>query len=586
MKTNSFIIAGILCFGLASTSCNRLKDGKYHLELLTTNDIHATWFDSSYVGGNIQKSIFAINHYVDSVRKAAGEENVLLVDGGDCLQGDNAAYYYNYVDTLSPHIFPRLVSYMKYDAIAVGNHDIETGHRVYDRVTKELAKDGIPFLAGNAIRNDNGKPYFQTYKIFKRGGLKVAVLGYTNPNIKAWLSEKLWKGMTFSSLLPLVQNDVNRVRKTERPDVVVTVMHSGVGKGDGSLLESQALDLYNSLKGVDFLVCAHDHSALILQRDSICLINSGSHSKNLGHGVIDVTVKNGKIISKTLSANLIPVKAEMADTAMRNAFRKDFEKVRKFTLRPIGELKADLLTRDAYKGMCNYMNLLHTISLSCPPAQISFAAPLTYNDKINKGTLVYNDLFKLYPFENQLFIIKMTGKEIKGCLEFAYNTQINTITSPTEHILKISNKENKRYNQVGWSFDNRPYNFDSAGGINYTVNVTAPFGKRIEIQSLANGNPFYSDSTYYVAMTSYRASGGGNILREGAGIDTDKINDRLVESYPEIRLLIYDYIKKNRIIDPEIIGNPARIGKWKFIPEDIADKALQRDMNLLFTNPK
>ncbi|MBQ5416216.1 MAG: bifunctional metallophosphatase/5'-nucleotidase, partial [Bacteroidales bacterium] len=196
MKIN--IIAAMAAASLLA-SCSGVKDGQHVLHILSTNDVHGAWFDSTYVGGGTQRSLFAVNYYVDSVRNAAGAENVILLDAGDCLQGDNASYYYNYVDTDTPHLFPRLVSYMGYDAITVGNHDIEAGHPVYDRVAADLAKAGIPFLGGNAIRTDNGEPYFPLYKTFERAGLKVLVLGYTNANNKAWMNENLWSGMTFES---------------------------------------------------------------------------------------------------------------------------------------------------------------------------------------------------------------------------------------------------------------------------------------------------------------------------------------------------------------------------------------------------
>ena len=120
------------------------RDGDYVIQLLTTNDVHGTYFDSTYVGDGVRPSLCAVKTVVDSVRAVAGADNVVFVDAGDILQGDNAAYYFNYVDTLSPHIYPRIASYMGYDAVTVGNHDIETGHRVYDRVARELESHGIP----------------------------------------------------------------------------------------------------------------------------------------------------------------------------------------------------------------------------------------------------------------------------------------------------------------------------------------------------------------------------------------------------------------------------------------------------------
>jgi len=578
MKTRFLIFSLII----AAVSCSGPKDGVHKLHILTTNDVHSTWFDSTYTGDGVKKSLYAMNYYIDSVRLADGAENVLLVDAGDCLQGDNAAYYFNYVDTVTPHLYPRLVEYMKYDAVAVGNHDIETGHPVYDRVTRDLKDFGVPFLGANAIRNDNGRPYFPSYTVVKRAGLKVAILGYTNANMKAWLTESLWSGMHFVKIADIIQDDVDMVRAKTKPDVMVVLVHSGSGLGDGKILENEALDLFNSVKGVDVLVNGHDHRPYTEARDSICLLNSGSHSRFVGHGIVTVNVEKGKVASKTYETGLIAVDAAKADPAMREHFKNDFEAVKAFTLKEIGVLNTELRTRDSYKGMCDYMNLIHTVSLGCSPAEISFAAPLTYNGIVKAGILKYNDLFTIYPFENQLFVVKMTGAQIKNYLEYSYGTWIKTMKSPLDHILNIRNTDDPRTQQKGWSFVARSYNFDSAAGIIYEVDVTKPEGERVIIKCMANGAEFDMNRTYNVAMTSYRASGGGMLMHEGAGIDTDKIDELVVERYPEIRNLIYDYLMKNGSIDPETIGDKSVIGEWKFVPEKMAVKALDRDMALLF----
>lgn len=578
MKTSTTIAAAAL---LAAACSPVPKEGDYSLRILTTNDLHGCFFDSTYVGDGIKNSLYSVNYYVDSVRNAAGADNVILLDAGDFLQGDNAAYYFNYVDTSTTHIFSRLAAAMKYDVVVGGNHDIETGHAVYDRVAKELKDAGVAFLAGNAVRNDNGKRYFQQYWVLNKNGLKVLVLGYNNANIKAWLSESLWSGMHFESLIPLVQNDVDRLKAKIKPDVVIAAVHSGVGDGDGKVLESQGLDLFNSLKGVDVLVCAHDHRPIVKEKDGIILINSGSHARNLGFGVVDLSFKDDKLVSKKLSADLIPVRADKADAELREMFHSDYAAVKKFTLKEIGELKVDLDTRDSFGGMSDYLNLIHTLCLSSEPAEISIAAPLTYNGHIKAGTLVYNDLFTIYPFENQLFIINMTGDEIKRYLESSYELWIQTVSSRDEQVLRIAPRDDTRTGQKGWSFTEATYNFDSAAGINYTVDVTRAFGSRISISSMADGSDFDPGKSYKVAMTSYRASGGGGLL-SSIGVDTDKIEERVVMKYPEIRNILYDYLDKHGSIDPEIIGDPSVIGSWSFVPEELADPAIERDLKLLF----
>ena len=576
MRLNSFFLLPVL---FSAAACGP-RDGEYTIHLFTTNDVHGTYFDSTYVSERTRPSLMAVSHYVDSVRAASGEENVIFIDAGDCLQGDNAAYYYNYVDTVSRHLYARIAEYMGYDAIVAGNHDIETGHNVYDRIMREM---DVPFLAANAVRTDNGRPYFQDYVIVRRHGLKIAILGFTNPGIPGWLSEELWSGMEFRSLLPYVQEYVDKVISEERPDVVVAAVHSGTGNGDGSMLESQGLDLFRTLRGVDFLVCSHDHRPYVAQNDSICLINSGSHCRNIGHGTVRITVKGGKCAARSLSAELIPVRKEAVDAEMEALFRKDYDAVRAFTLKPVGELDTELLTRDAYRGMCPYMDLLHTVSLSVPEADISFAAPLTFNGRVGAGTILYNDLFTIYPFENQLFVVRMTGKEIKDYLEYSYDTWINTVDDEKDgHLLKIVREPDPRTGQDRWSFVGRAYNFDSAGGLVYTVDVTMPAGSRVSVKSLADGSPFSEDAEYNVAMTSYRASGGGRLMEEGAGIDAAEVETRIVARYPEIRELVYGYILENGGIYAEKIKAPAVTGGWSFIPESISGPMLERDMALLF----
>ncbi|MBQ3381753.1 MAG: bifunctional metallophosphatase/5'-nucleotidase [Bacteroidales bacterium] len=577
----------------SALACNKIKDGDYTLHVLTTNDVHGTWFDSTYTDGNQKKSLMAISQVVNRFRDSVGAENVILIDAGDCLQGDNAPYYFNYVDTVSPHLFPRLLEYMKYDAVAVGNHDIETGHDVFDRVASQMEEKGIPFLGGNAIKDscpvseEDGEKtgysfedrYFPVYKIVERGGLKVAILGYSNPNMKAWLDESVFSGIHFVSLIPLVQQDVDKVIQKEKPQVVIVAIHSGTGDGKGNSYESQGLDLLNSLTGVDFVVCSHDHRPYTAQTDSICLINSGSHSKNVGHGTITLKVKKGKVVEKKLSAENIESDLTDVDTVMRNMFRPEFLKVKEFTLTEVGTLDKDMATRDSYRGMSYYMNLIHTVGLASSGAEISIAAPLTYNRTIKAGSLVYNDLFTIYPFENQMFVITMSGRELKDYLEASYDKWI--MADSTGHLLKIQLREDPRNNQEVWSFVNRSYNFDSAAGIYYSVDITMPRGERVKILSMADGTPFDMDKTYKVAMTSYRASGGGGLLDE-IGIETDRIDERIVAKFPEYRDVIYRYLQKHKQIKAKDVSNRNIIGGWEFIPHLKAKKLLDQDMKLLF----
>lgn len=561
-----------------ASCCVRPSDGEHVLHIYTTNDIHGCYFDSLYVGDATRPSLMAVSELVNEARAEYGEERVILVDAGDFLQGDNAAYFYNFVETGEKHVYARMAEYMDYDAVVVGNHDVETGHAVYDRISRTMK---VPFLAANAVKTKGGGSWFDEYALLRRDGLKVLVLGCTNANIKGWLSPKIWEGMRFESLLPFVQEELDKVVGRTSPDVVIVAVHSGSGPGDGSVLESQGRDLLYSLKGVDVIVCAHDHSPYVEIRDSCVLINSGSHCRYVGHGIVTVEVEDGKVVGRKVSGETIPVDKTKVDTVMEAKFRPDYEAVKAFTTQRVGSLAMPLRTRDAYRGMSDYVNLIHTVCLGQDSVQVSIAAPLTFDGTVEAGELIYRDLFTIYPFENQLFIVRMTGDEIRRLLEYAYDRWICT-PGRDGHVLRIVKRPDPRTGTDRWSFVYRPYNFDSAAGLVYTVDVTKPCGERVAISSLADGSPFDGDAWYNVGMTSFRACGGGHGMSEGAGIDTDKIDERIVDRRPEIRELIYDFLKENPELTPELVSDRSVLGNWSFVPALTAGPAIENDLKLLF----
>ena len=547
------------------------------LHIVTTGDVHGSYFNRSYIGDSPRVSLMSVKWYVDSLRTAVGDENVLLLDAGDCLQGDNASYYFNYVATDKPHIYPRLVKYMGYDVCTVGNHDIETGHAVYDKVNAELRELGIRWLAGNAFRDDGEGTYFPEYQLIEKGGRRILVIGYNNANIDGWLSPDLWSGMRHSSLVPLVRKRVKTLRRQLKPDAVVVVVHSGTGKGDGKSIESQGLDILKRARGIDVLVCAHDHqpACISVRRGKTWLINGGARCTNVGHAVL--LFEKGRL--KARKGEIVRMDREKVDEAMVQAFRPEFEAVQAFTVQPVGKLDIPLETRDAYSGMCPYIDMLHTVQLAASGARVSLAAPLTFDGHVSAGQLVYNDMFTIYPYENQLYTLELKGSEIKSLLEFSYDRWIRLEDG---HVLYIKDSPDARTGAVKWSFVNRSYNFDSAAGIDYTVDVTKPAGERVCISSMADGAPFDENAVYTVAMTSYRANGGGDLLTEGAGIPRDRLQERIKARYPEIRDLIYKFIISYDSVGPFQISDREVLGSWSFVPEELVEPLLRQDIDLVF----
>ena len=581
MKITPIIAAAA---ALAVSACSTLKDGEYNLSVVSTGDGHGYWFAKPIEdGGRARGSLMAQSAFVNGIRESKGADNVILVDAGDNFFGNGAPFYYNYVDTTSAHLYPRLASYMGYDAVVAGHSDFESGHRVYDRVAKEMRKEGVPFLAGNALSDKSGKPYFPAYSIIRKGGVKVAVLGYTNADNASLMDGSSVSGLRFESLLPLVQEDVDKVRSKEKPQVVIVVAHTSMGKGDGQNLEKQGLDLFKSLRGVDVVIAGHDHSNKVMNADSVVVLDCGRAGQDAGVTDIKLVVKGGKVVSRTLDARTASIKSEEYDTAMEKAFQSDYDKVHDFMTSTVGEIKKDLVSREFYYKQCDYMNFLHALAFSACPVDISLSATLLIDGKVPAGEVRYQDIRKVYPYENKLVALRLTGAEIKKYLEASYDAWINTVADPSDgsHVLKIKQSKDYSTGKMAWKLAKSPANFDSAAGINYTVDVTKPYGSRITITGMADGRAFELDKEYTAAITTYRSVGSGGLLKAAGLTDAKSVEDRIVYRGPEFRTILYEYFKKNDSVDPAVIGNPKVIGSWKFIPES-APAAIKADVELLY----
>lgn len=204
------------------------------------------------------------------------------------------------------------------------------------------------------------------------------------------------------------------------------------------------------------------------------------------------------------------------------------------------------------------------------------AAPLSYDTRIEEGDVYVYDMFNLYKYENMLYTMRLSGKEIHDVLEMSYALWTNRMASPDDHILLFRGKPREGAADRA-SFKNFSFNFDSAAGIVYTVDVTKPEGQKVTIHSMADGTPFDMDKMYAVALNSYRGNGGGELLTKGAGIPQDKLKERIIRSTDkDLRYYLMQYIERKKVIEPRALG------QWKFVPEEWAAPASKRDYEFLF----
>lgn len=551
------------------------------ITLIETTDVHGNFFPTNYITrSEWPGSLARVATYVDSLRAADGSDHVILLDNGDLLQGQPTVYYYNFIDTLAPHVGAEIHRYMRYDASTLGNHDIETGHAVYDRF---IAQTPEPVLGANITVNATGRPYTTPYIIIERLGRRIAVLGMITPAIPAWLPENLWSGIHFDPMVESAERWVKIIQETEHPDAIIGLFHSG-GNYDtrtAGFMENASIEVALRVPGFDAIFMGHDHRVWDLHVDDpqgheVVVINPANNAVNVGR--IDITFsldEEGNVVSKTVAGRVEPVGDLPPSAEYMERFAPQMAAVEAFVDRPLGVATGPFLSRDAYFGPSAFIDLIHRLQLEIADADVSMAAPLSFDATINAGTITMADMFSLYKYENLLYTMELTGQEIKSYLEEAYDLWTRQIASPSDHVIRFASDNPT-------PVDNRlkypSYNFDSAGGINYTVDITKPRGEKINITSMADGTPFDLNHRYRVAINSYRGNGGGDLLTKGAGIPHDELPSRIISSTDkDLRYYLMKAIEAKGKIEPTVTPN------WRFIPEDLASPALQRDSILLFS---
>lgn len=564
-----------LCLGNTAMA----QEKKVKLRIIETTDVHGCFFPYDFIGRKpTSGSLARVITYVDSLRQNYGDR-LLLFDNGDILQGQPTCYYCNYVNPTKENLAASVINYMKYDAQTIGNHDVETGHEVYDKWIREVK---CPMLGANIIDTKTGEPYLKPYQMFERDGARIAVLGMLTPGIPNWLHEHLWNGLRFEEMTSCARKWISYIKEKEKPHLIIGLFHSGY---DGGIVtedyrEDAALQVAMEVPGFDIVLYGHDHvrhCETIKNNEgrSVLLLDPSSNAYFVGDAEVVLTLKDDKVVRRSINGQISDVRNLAVDKAFMKHFQKDIDEVKHYVDRKIGKFKNSIYTRDCYFGSSAFCDFIHSLQLKLTGADISFNAPLTFDACIKAGDVRISDMFNLYKYENQLYTMLLTGKEILGHLEMSYDLWVNTMKNPYDHIMLLD--EHAQDDQQRRMFKNLAFNFDSAAGIDYEVDVTKPDGQKVHILRMSNGEPFDLNKTYKVAMNSYRGNGGGLLLTQGAGIPREKLKERVIwESDRDQRYYLSQLIEQMGECDPQPFNN------WRFVPEDWAKLAIERDRRLLF----
>lgn len=565
------------------------------LQILATSDVHGRFMPYDYAvnEANMQGSLTQV---MTAVRKFRQENpnNTILVDAGDVIQDNSASLFIN--DERNPMMIG--FNEIKYDAWTLGNHEFNYGVPVLEKIMKQFkAADGKPnsVLGGNVYKPD-GSRLAAPYKIINtKGGIKVGLIGMVTPNISRWDSANL-KGYKVTNPIPETKKAIKEIRN--KVDVLIAVDHMGENNEYG-VQGSGLKDLAEACPELDAIVGGHEHSRIPgdyyyngkiytgeeatenIRNNGILIVEPYKWARSISQINIKLTKKNGKYVIENKAKNITSKIYDMSDKKGQNVnFQSDknlASKLESYNKRAIddaskivGELKGgDLVKPNEIRGIPTsqieetpMINLINKVQMFYGEKMINHkidvaaTAVSRISGNIKQGKIRRCDVSLIYKFDNTIYVLKVTGKQLKKYMEWSAN---------------YYNKFNKGDLTISFNPDVRGYNYDMFTGVNYKIDISKPVGSRI-VDLNKNGKPIKDTDELYMTVNDYRAKShllkSGEIFKEGEklpeliGISADPkygLDDG------RIRDLIGKYIieENGGVIYPQVQGNWKIIGyKW------------------------
>jgi sulfur-oxidizing protein SoxB len=415
-----------------------------------------------------------IKTVVDYLRDSYGKDKTLMLDGGDTWQGSATSLYTRGKDMVG--------------AMNLLGVDVAVGHWEFTYKAEEVLENvkalNAEFLAQNvfvketsmmngveAFDEDTGHA-FKPYTIKKMGNARVAIIGQAFPYTTIANPQRFIPDWTFGIKEDSMQEIVDMIRETEKPDAVIVLSHNGFDT-DKKMAEV--------CTGIDFIMGGHTHDGVpeavpIKNADGTTYVcNAGSNGKFLN--VLDLDIQNGKI--KDFKFTLLPIFSDLIpeDKDMKKYIEDQRLPFLKELTREIATTEMTLFRRGNFNG--SWDQIICDALLEVKEAQISLSPGFRWGTSVMPGqAITFDDLMTqtamTYP---ETYARDMKGTDIKLILEDVADNLFN---------------EDPFYQQGG--------DMVRTGGISYKINPKGKMGERItDIVLTKTGMRIDANKSYKVA---------------------------------------------------------------------------------------
>lgn len=522
-----------------------------HVVLVATTDVHGHATDWDYVADRpFAGGLTRVATVADSLR-ARYPGQVVLVDAGDMLQGDAFATYFGRVAPTEPHPVVEAMNLAGYDAATPGNHDFDYGLPFLRRA---VADARFAYVSANVFSAPGDELLYPAYRVVQRQGVRIGIAGLTTPGTMVWDRDQLGGRVRVAPIAGTAGPTLEALRRDA--DVAIVLVHSGMG-GQSSYdttgvgPEHAAASLADLPVRPDVVVVGHSHGEM---RDSVV---KGVHFVQPRPFAAGVSVVHLDLVRVEGRWRLSRVRAELVSTAgaapsplLGQRLAAGHEAVRVWARTPIGLALAPMRAGAARVQPEPIVEFVNAVERRRSGADLAATSVFDLRSGFGADTIRIADVLALYPFDDVLRAVRISGSQLKDYLEWS-----------------------ARYFQVDPAGrvrldDSVPgFNYDIVSGASYEIDLRQPVGNRIQRLGV-RGRPVQPTDSFTLAVNSYRQTGGGGYtMLRGAPVVYDK-----GEHIPD---LLVDAVRRETPLDPAGYA----VAGWRIVPE-VADRAVRALFNV------
>src|SRR5437879_228057 len=380
------------------------------IQLLHTDDIHGHLEAETVRSGatSFQQAGMAALAGQVSAYRARAPERTLLLDSGDAWQGTFIS------NANKGEAVTKAMNLMRYDGLAVGNHDFDWGQDVLAQRAKDAT---FPFLAANVIETKTGvaPAYLKPYEVRDLGIARVGIIGLTNPGSSTIVKATAVAGLEFRSAADSVRPLLAEVQR--QADIVVVAAHIGT---------ADAVQLARDVPGIDVIVAAHDHLPVQTARveGRTTIVDAGAYTQYLGRLEVIVDRTTHRMKDAVRGSELVAIAANSSvtpDPAIAKLVEERRADGEKYTSRVVGRTTEPLSNAREETG---FGNLITDAFVEYGRQQgwktdVAFYNMAGVRASFDAGQLTYGQLYEALPFSNTVASVDLKGADLAAIIDRA-----------------------------------------------------------------------------------------------------------------------------------------------------------------------